>query len=101
MKPGRPRKTTDKPIPAEGSRLTPIRMIGYTQRNDDRCGIQIWDCRCKCGEIHAVVRTRIENGLCKSCGCLRREMGKAKIEKARAAHVEAAKKRRVENATSK
>lgn len=97
-KPGRPRTTTDKPIVPADSRLTPIRLVGYTHRDDGRCGMQIWDCRCKCGEIHAVVRTRLENGLCKSCGCLRREMGKVKIQIARAAHIEKARQRRLNDA---
>lgn len=98
MKIGRPRKTTEKPIVPEGSRLTPIRLIGYTRREDGRCGIQIWDCRCKCGQIHAVVRTRIENGLCKSCGCLRAEIGREKLKKARIVYSEQCRQRRLADA---
>jgi len=60
-------------------------------------GYQVWQCRCSCGEVHIALRNRIQNGTTKSCGCLRRELGKSKIEKARAAHVEAAKRRRLEN----
>jgi hypothetical protein len=84
-----------KPVMAEGSQLTAIRLIGYTWRNDNHVGDQVWDCRCSCGNLFAGVRRRLEAGQTKSCGCLRRAMG---IEKLKAAR-EAQRKKRVERLT--
>ena len=97
---GRPIKT-GPPVPPAGSRLTPIKCLGVVSANEGSGGFQVWKCQCSCGEIHIALRNRIQNGTKKSCGCLRREMGKGKIEKARAAHVEAARVRREQHAATK
>jgi hypothetical protein len=97
MKPGRPIKTS-VPIPHKDSRLTPIKCIGVISKTPSGGGYQLWKCKCSCGEFHIAIRSRIESGITKSCGCLRREMAKVRIETARAAHVAAAKKRRLANA---
>lgn len=36
-----------------------------------------WRCRCDCGQEVEVDSQSLRNGSTKSCGCLRREMGKA------------------------
>ena len=94
---GRPIKTAP-PVPPVGSRLTPIKCLGVVSKTEYCGGYQVWQCRCSCGEIHIALRNRIQNGGTKSCGCLRREMAKLKIEIARAAHIEQARKRRLQNA---
>lgn len=94
---GRPQKRTP-PIPPAASRLTVIRYMFTVSKWDNAGGYQVWRCRCSCGEIADVHRSRIQSGGTKSCGCLRREMAKQRIETARAAHVEAAKKRNSVNA---
>lgn len=82
-----------KPKTPANSRLTPL------WQTDDEVSIsgkkyESWICRCSCGNNCRVRLHRLQRGTTKSCGCLRRELGKARIEIARAAHVEAAKRRR-------
>lgn len=88
---------TFKPKTPQGSRLTPL------WQTEDEVAIsgqkyESWICRCECGNNCRVRLHRLQRGTTKSCGCLRRELGKSKIEKARAAHVEQAKQRRLANA---
>ena len=91
---------TFKPkVPLE-SKLTPL------WQTEDEIAVsgqryEAWMCKCSCGNNRRVRLHRIVRGTTKSCGCLRREMGKAKIDKARAAHVAAAQKRREQHATAK
>ena len=94
---GRPQKRTP-PIPPAASRLTVIRYMFTVSKWDNAGGYQVWRCRCSCGEIVDVQRSRIQSGGTKSCGCLRREMAKARIGMAKAVMLENCKKRRLANA---
>ena len=82
-----------KPKTPANSRLTPLWQVEDKEGPNGQRYEQ-WLCQCSCGESKPVLLHRIERGTTKSCGCLRRELGKARIEIARAAHVEAAKRRR-------
>ena len=55
-------------------KLTPIRKI------DGGGGRNIWECRCDCGNICRVRMSSLTSGHTKSCGCLRAENHKAKIQ---------------------
>ena len=74
MTSGRTRKRT-KPVPAEGSLLTVLWQVADVIRRDGR-GRETWECQCVCGVSKDVYRFRIETGITKSCGCLRRAMAK-------------------------
>ena len=54
-------------------RLTPIRRA-------DGKGRDIWECRCDCGNTCYVRMSNLKSGHTRSCGCLRREMNKAKMQ---------------------
>jgi len=91
---GRPRKVVFMP------KVPPNSLLTALQRTDDEIDnsgnrYEVWLCRCKCGNLYRVRLQRLESGTTKSCGCLRREMGKERIKIARAAHVEAARQRRI------
>lgn len=97
---GRPQKRTP-PIPPAASRLTVIRYMFTVSKWDNAGGYQVWRCRCSCGEIVDVQRSRIQSGGTKSCGCLRREMALARVGKARAAYSEQCRQQRESNVASK
>lgn len=69
----RPKDLTDKHF----ERLIPKKIIGKDSR-----GNYIWYCECSCGNTVNVTATALITGRKKSCGCLRRENAKEKIEKA-------------------
>lgn len=88
---------TFQPQVPPNSRLKPLwQAPDQIANNGNR--YEAWVCKCKCGETCIVRMHRLERGTTKSCGCLRREMAKQRIEIARAAHVEAARKRNSVNA---
>ena len=33
-----------------------------------------WRCKCECGQVVTIMANSLQNGLTRSCGCLRREM---------------------------
>ena len=41
----------------------------------------VWLCECECGNKTEVITTNLVNGSTKSCGCIKRSYGEAKIEK--------------------
>ncbi len=94
MKPGRQPIATP-PTPAAGSRLTVLKKLGTVGATKTSGGKHVYKCRCECGQYVVTLRHRIVSGSCKSCGCLRREVAKSKIENARIAY---AKKRRLAHA---
>ena len=57
-------KTT--PTPAAGSLLTPIRMMGTTYHGTR--AKEVWDCKCKCGRVWAVLRDHLVSGREAMCG---------------------------------
>lgn len=40
-----------------------------------------WDCLCICGKIHKVVKQKLEDGVTKSCGCMKGAITREKIVK--------------------
>ena len=96
MTSGRTRKRT-RPVPADGSLLTVLwRVEDVEMRSGKRQ--EYWKCQCKCGAVKDVYRFRIEQGITKSCGCLRRKVARAKglatAHIARAAYSAQCKRRR-------
>jgi hypothetical protein len=55
----------------------------------------IWKCRCDCGEIIIRGGHLLAKGCVKSCGCLRREMGLAKLKKGHETRSRCARERRL------
>jgi hypothetical protein len=68
-------------------RLTVLERAGSEQLYGDMSAA-LWRCRCRCGNevVLPGERLRRRNGP-RSCGCLRRELGLAKLERARAARI--------------
>lgn len=60
-------------------RLTVLEQAGTKHREI------LWLCKCSCGNTHTVVSSTLRNGVAKSCGCLRRELGR-KLGKASRKH---------------
>lgn len=55
-----------------GSLFGKLTVIGREER---RGGEGWWRCQCVCGNEHSVTTYRLNQGITKSCGCLRREYG--------------------------
>lgn len=61
---------------------TKLNLIGQTfnrytvlsEAGKDKHGATLWVCRCDCGEVRQVRTTHLRLGVCKSCGCLQREI---------------------------
>lgn len=45
----------------------------YPTENRDRHGTVCWICRCDCGQEVEVSAASLMGGICKSCGCLKKE----------------------------
>lgn len=71
------------------------RPINLTDRRFDRLvarrpagktsdGRTIWLCECDCGQFAGVSVSALLGGVTRSCGCLRREVGRANLVAARA-----------------
>src|SRR5215472_17416664 len=58
---------------AEFTRLKVVSFAGHT-----KTGGALWECVCECGTRKIVAATYLTSGTSKSCGCLRREMGRAR-----------------------
>jgi hypothetical protein len=86
-----------KPTVPQESRLTPLWQAEDEVSNSGR-RYEAWICRCQCGNNHRVRLHRLQRGTTKSCGCLRRELGNAQIDVARAARSKQAAERRLANA---
>ncbi len=59
--------------------LTAIRPTGAKKN-----GRAVWLCDCKCGAQAEVTISALRKGFTRSCGCLRRETGRANLAAARA-----------------
>lgn len=60
-------------------RLKVIEMAEHPQFVSTRS--TYWLCECKCGKRTVVASCSLVNGLTKSCGCLRREMARERMER--------------------
>jgi hypothetical protein len=70
--------TTKDMIGKRFGRLTVVARAGSSQLCNDQ-SLAIWRCRCSCGNVKDVAGHHLRRGSVKSCGCLRRELGKAKL----------------------
>lgn len=57
-------------------RLTAIKEMGTTESGDKN-----WLCQCSCGNKVVVRSYTLRKGLTRSCGCLRRDLGKERFSK--------------------
>jgi len=60
-------------------RLTAIMATGQKKH-----GRAVWACRCDCGQLAEVTISALRKGDTRSCGCLRRETGRANLAAGRA-----------------
>jgi 5-methylcytosine-specific restriction endonuclease McrA len=58
------------------NRLTVLKRVGRA-----KSGSAIYLCKCKCGSLCKVTGAHLTNGATKSCGCLRTELNRKKVEK--------------------
>jgi hypothetical protein len=68
-------------VPMIGKRfgmLTVIARAGSSQLCNDQ-SLAMWRAVCDCGNVKDVAGHHLRRGSVKSCGCLRRELGKAKL----------------------
>jgi hypothetical protein len=76
-------------------RLTVLRF--YCLRKPENRGQEkLFECRCSCGNLHVTTEQllRAKKGGCKSCGCLRREMGLEKLKRGKATQIRRAQERK-------
>jgi hypothetical protein len=59
-------------------RLTVLERVGSEQTKGD-ASLAIWRRRCSCGNVKDVAGHHLRRGSVKSCGCLRRELGRSKL----------------------
>lgn len=50
------------------------------ERDGYKSGQAAWKCQCECGTIKTIAGGELRRGKSKSCGCLRRDLGKAKAK---------------------
>lgn len=65
-----------KPEDLTGRRFGRLVAIRLASRGPAR-----WDCVCDCGNNHNVDSMQLKHGRCRSCGCLRREIARARKRK--------------------
>ena len=47
------------------------RLVAIERAPNSKSGRTVWKCRCDCGNEKCVLETALQQGLTKSCGCLR------------------------------
>lgn len=57
------------------------RLIAIGKNGQDKDGNTIWNCECDCGNVIAVVHSRLTTENVQSCGCLRRELTSERFSK--------------------
>lgn len=60
-----------------GRRFGRLVVVGRVENG--ACGKVRWLCRCDCGVEVEVFASGLRSGRTRSCGCLRRELGRAKM----------------------
>jgi hypothetical protein len=76
----RPRKPrTPSPRDLTGKRFG--RLVVVERLTRDRFNQWSWQCRCDCGNVHVSKGYVLREGRCKSCGCLPRDIAKARKKK--------------------
>ena len=65
-------------------RLTVIERAGtYKSESDSFQSFATWRCKCDCGKETVVISVNLLHGATRSCGCLRAEKSKERMEKYR------------------
>jgi len=54
-----------------------------SHRGTDRNGQMKWACKCECGNRHVTISTRLKRGLVKSCGCIKPEVARKNLRRAK------------------
>jgi hypothetical protein len=70
-------------VPMIGKRfgmLTVISRAGSRQLCNDQ-SLAIWRCVCDCGNVKDVAGHHLRRGSTRSCGCLRAELGRSKLQR--------------------
>lgn len=68
------RRKTMKRIDLTGQRFG--RLLVIEEAGKDKQAKLLWKCLCDCGNVKIIRRCHLRSGLTKSCGCLRRRIGK-------------------------
>lgn len=66
-------------------KLTAIRYKGYDVSKSGK-RLSLWECKCECGATVIVRASSLRSGNTKSCGCLRKELGRSNPVMVRAKH---------------
>lgn len=74
-KPTKPNKVINV-IGRKFTRLTPLGLLGI--EGEKRESRAIWLCRCDCGNLLAIASHNLLQNICKSCGCLKRELDRTR-----------------------
>ena len=69
-----------KPHELQGKTFNRLTVLGQTGRST-KSGDCIWLCQCSCGNTKELPSTNIKTGKTKSCGCLAKEIAKARLFK--------------------
>ena len=65
-----------QPIDLTGRTFGRLTVLGLSaERIRGRCA---WDCRCECGAVRVVAGQSLRIGCTRSCGCLQRDLARAK-----------------------
>ncbi len=56
------------------------RLTAIARQGSDQHGKAMWRCRCTCGDTCRVRGTDLTGGMTKSCGCLRADESRQRIE---------------------
>jgi len=64
-------------------RLTVLERAGIYKSPDQETYMLTWRCKCDCGKETVVIGNNLKHGYTRSCGCLRAEKSKERMEKYR------------------
>ena len=67
------RKELNTPDNIKGKKFGKLIAVELTSKRSPS-GDVYWKCKCECGNIAEVIKSRLSNGHTKSCGCLAREL---------------------------
>lgn len=73
------KKKKERLIDLTGQKFGWLEVIGRSDRKQH--GQIMWQCKCQCGNIVAVLGSNLKSGKIKSCGCLQRIVGRENFEK--------------------
>src|SRR5699024_6156449 len=66
------RKEINSPHDIKGHKYGRLTALEMTNKRSNR-GEVYWKCKCDCGNVTKVMKSRLSNGHVKSCGCLAKE----------------------------